>query len=157
MILKRKKINENVVCTYDSSNILASSYNGKANELTITFSYGGQYTYSNVNKNEYLIFEQDKSQGSVFNKLIKPKDFIKGEPVRVEEFLAEIDTMEDSTPSEKAKTELSKEEKQLIINMEAFLIFHKNKQDLVLEDLTDIKYFVDKVIEQKTAKDAKTE
>jgi hypothetical protein len=71
MILNRKN-NGNIVETlYDSSNILASSYDKISNDLIITFAKGTQYRYKNISSVDYLRFELAESQGKIFNTHIK--------------------------------------------------------------------------------------
>jgi len=146
MIKKKKKINEEIVCSYDSSNILASKYEPKSKKLTITFNRGTQYLYLGVEPNEYKVFEEAKSQGVEFNKIIKIKDFEK---------LGDVDPIKLVEEIEKGvveKTDLDKDEKQLVVAMESFLIFHKTKNTLDIAELTDLKYFLDKVLDQKNKK-----
>ena len=71
MIKKRVQKDGNIKGIYESSNILASNYNLKTQALTITFNYGGQYTYNNVPMTDYTRFETDSSQWIIFNKYIK--------------------------------------------------------------------------------------
>lgn len=61
----------NVECLYKSSNILSSLWEPNIQKLTITFNYGGKYSYSNVTPKDYLRFEMDGSQGETFSKHIK--------------------------------------------------------------------------------------
>ena len=119
------------------------------NKLTITFSHGTQYIYEGVSNKEYTTFEGAESQGKEFNKYIKPKPFTKGEKVDVEKLLEGITNDE---MVKVGKKELDRDEKQLIVTMEAFLIKHNTKNDLDLLDLTDLKYFLDKVITSKRDK-----
>lgn len=71
MIKKRTESGDIVRGLYESSNILASTYDKKSKALTITFNYGGQYTYTNVSTNDFTRFETAESQGKVLNSHIK--------------------------------------------------------------------------------------
>lgn len=51
---------------YDSSNILASTYDDVNNILYITFSSGGIYSYEDINKDVYEKFKNSESQGKFF-------------------------------------------------------------------------------------------
>lgn len=144
MIKKKNIIGEEIVCSYDSSNILASKYHSKSKKLTITFNRGTQYQYFGVDETEYKEFESAESQGKIFNSKIKSKDFEKIGDVDVDLLLEEI-----NKGGEKVKTELDKDEKQLIVAMEAFLIYHNKKNDLSLVELRDLQYFLTKVINNK--------
>jgi len=73
MIKKRVENGGIVNAIYESSNILASKYDLKTKALTITFNYGGQYTYNDVPLTDYTRFESESSQGVVFNSHIKNK------------------------------------------------------------------------------------
>ena len=71
MILKREVKDGIVKGIYESSNILASEYDQKTNDLTVVFNYGGKYKYTNVSKTDYTRFEMADSQGKVLNSHIK--------------------------------------------------------------------------------------
>jgi hypothetical protein len=93
MILKRQENEELIDAIYESSNILASSYNTKTNDLEIIFKAGTKYKYSNVSKSDYMRFEIAESQGSVFNKYIKKYAFEKLGNVDTSLILNEISTL----------------------------------------------------------------
>ena len=65
--------NNTQCCWYDSSNIIFSKCYDKGDtvNLKIVFKRGATYLYRDVNKNDYLIFRDSQSNGSVFNKHIK--------------------------------------------------------------------------------------
>lgn len=75
MILKRADEDGFIKATYDSSNIFASTYDTKTNDLIILFKKGTQYKYGNVSRTDYTRFEIAESQGSVFNTHIKKYKF----------------------------------------------------------------------------------
>lgn len=77
MIIKREENGDIVKGFYNSSNILVTEYNKTSKDLTITFSYGGVYTYHNVPEKDYFRFELADSQGKVLNSHIKTHDFTK--------------------------------------------------------------------------------
>lgn len=70
-LIKRIEKDDEVLVTYDSSNILSSKFDKKTNDLTITFKKGKQYLYENVSNTDYMRFEIAESQGKVFNSHIK--------------------------------------------------------------------------------------
>jgi hypothetical protein len=90
MILKRVETDEKVKAIYESSNILASTYEPSKKDLTIIFRRGASYTYKNVNKTDYFRFETADSQGEVLNKHIKKYDAIKNDAVDVKKIEDEI-------------------------------------------------------------------
>ena len=71
MILKREEKENKINAIYDSSNVIASTYDTISNDLIITFKSGSQYKYTSVSKSDYMRFEIAESQGSVFNSHIK--------------------------------------------------------------------------------------
>ena len=77
MILKRQEKDTIIKALYDSSNVLASTYDTESCDLTIIFKSGTQYKYSNVSKSDYMRFEIAESQGKVFNTHIKKYAFEK--------------------------------------------------------------------------------
>jgi hypothetical protein len=59
---------------YNSSNILYSECDDIENGykiVRVTFKNGRTYQYYDVNVNDYLMFREDLSQGTAFNKYIK--------------------------------------------------------------------------------------
>ena len=90
----RKKIEKGDLtkCIYESSTILASTYNKETKDLTIIFTKGGSYTYASVKGTDYLRFETDESQGRILNSHIKQYTFIKNENVDVEPIKAQLET-----------------------------------------------------------------
>jgi hypothetical protein len=71
MIVQRNELNNLVTAIYDSSNILASTYDNATNNLEITFKAGTRYRYNNVTKTDYMRFELAESQGKIFSSHIK--------------------------------------------------------------------------------------
>lgn len=90
MILKRVETDEKIKAIYESSNILASTYEPNKKDLTIIFKRGASYTYKNVDKTDYFRFETADSQGEVLNKHIKKYDTIKNDVVDVKKIEDEI-------------------------------------------------------------------
>jgi len=74
---------------YDSSNILASKWNGK--DLTVFFKHGASYTYNDVTKTDYARFELAESQGAVLNAKIKAYSFTKNDAVNADDILKEME------------------------------------------------------------------
>jgi len=90
MILKRVETDVKIKAIYESSNILASTYEPSKKDLTIIFKRGASYTYKNVDKTDYFRFETADSQGEVLNKHIKKYDAIKNDAVDVKKIEDEI-------------------------------------------------------------------
>ena len=90
MILKRVETDEKVRAIYESSNILASTYEPSKKDLTIIFKRGASYTYKGVDKTDYFRFETADSQGEVLNKHIKKYEAIKNDTVDVKKIEDEI-------------------------------------------------------------------
>lgn len=74
MLLQKEEKKGVYECLYKSSNIIKSKYIKEDMLLEITFNYGGVYQYSDVSYKDYIRFENDESQGKVFNKYIKNHD-----------------------------------------------------------------------------------
>ena len=96
MVLKRQEKENVIKAIYDSSNILASTYNRTTNELILIFNKGSQYKYPNVSVTDYTRFELAESQGKVFNTHIKNYSFEKLESVNPELIVSEISTLKDA-------------------------------------------------------------
>jgi hypothetical protein len=72
MVKNIKYENDFIICTYQSASVLWSKYNEKNNELIIQFVKTNQkYYFPNVKRNDYLLFQNAKSQGKAFNTYIK--------------------------------------------------------------------------------------
>ena len=95
MILKRVEKDDKIKGLYESSNILASTYEPKTKDLTIIFKRGASYTYKNVDKNDYFRFETADSQGEVLNKHIKKYDSIKNDVVDVKNIEEDINNVKE--------------------------------------------------------------
>ena len=83
MILERVEKDGVVEAIYESSNIVASSYDRGSKNLNITFNYGGNYTYQSVPETDYMRFETSESQGKTLNSHIKKYAALKHENVDV--------------------------------------------------------------------------
>ena len=83
MILERVEKDGIVDAIYESSNIVASSYDKSKKNLNITFVYGGNYTYQGVPETDYMRFETSDSQGKVLGSHIKKYPALKHENVDV--------------------------------------------------------------------------
>lgn len=81
MILKRQEKGDIVKALYDSTSILASTYNTATLELEIIFETGNRYSYQGVSKGDYFRLETADSQGKTFNSHIKRYPSTKLEPV----------------------------------------------------------------------------
>lgn len=95
MILNKVENNGIIDVIYESSNVLASKYDTNNQKLTVTFKNGTQYSYLNVPKVTYLIFENADSQGKVLNSTIKQFDATKDGTVDTAIYLSEIGKIKD--------------------------------------------------------------
>jgi flagellar hook-basal body complex protein FliE len=132
MILTRVERGECIDCLYDSSNILASSYNTSNSNLTITFKRGTQYIYNTVSKRDYTRFELAESQGAVMNSHIKAYSFIKGNDVNTEALINEIN---QAKPKE--LTDLEKEFVELLKNTISTIEKEKEVSEIQLEEIVE--------------------
>ena len=96
MVLERVENDGLVKAIYESSNIVASSYDKVKKDLNITFKHGGNYTYQDVPDTDYLRFEIAESQGKVLNSNLKKYPFLKHENVNVDEILKEIHNLNNA-------------------------------------------------------------
>ena len=114
MILTRVEKEKSVDCLFDSSNIVASSYNTENRDLTVTFKRGTQYIYRNVAQRDYTRFELAESQGKVLNTHIKSYAFIKGDDINVEALINEVNSV---------KVDEGKVQEEILFkNMQDFII-----------------------------------
>jgi hypothetical protein len=90
MILKRTEKDGVVTALYESSNILASKWDGK--DLTVIFKRGAAYTYNDVSNTDYVRFETADSQGVVLNSNIKSYNVVKQDDINPDVIINEIDT-----------------------------------------------------------------
>jgi len=90
MILERVEKDDLVKVIYESSNIVASTYNKTNKNLNITFKHGGSYTYQDVSSTDYMRFETADSQGKILNSNIKKYPFLKHDDVDVEDVIKKI-------------------------------------------------------------------
>lgn len=122
-LIKRIEKDDEILTTYDSSNILSSKFDKKTNDLTITFKRGKQYLYENVSNTDYMRFEIAESQGKVFNSHIKQYKTKQLEDSNnandVEKEIAEIKQKELLEKIESKK-------QQLIHHMETMVIIAKS-------------------------------
>lgn len=90
MILERVEKGDLVKSIYESSNIIASTYNKTNNNLNVIFKNGGSYTYLGVSATDYMRFETADSQGKILNSKIKGYEFLKGDKVDPELIIKRI-------------------------------------------------------------------
>ncbi len=90
MILERVEKDDLVKAIYESSNIVASTYNKNNKNLNITFKNGGSYTYQDVSPTDYLRFETADSQGKILNGNIKKYTYLKHDNVDTNEVINKI-------------------------------------------------------------------
>ena len=96
MVLERVENDGLVKAIYESSNIVASSYNKVKKDLNITFKHGGNYSYQGVVETDYIRFETAESQGKVLNSNLKKYSYLKHDKVDVNEILEEITKLNDA-------------------------------------------------------------
>ena len=63
MILERVEKDDLVKVIYESSNVVASTYNKTNKNLNVIFKNGGSYTYQNVSATDYFRFDTSDSHG----------------------------------------------------------------------------------------------
>tara|TARA_R110001606_G_scaffold117702_2_gene247432 strand:+ start:290 stop:721 length:432 start_codon:yes stop_codon:yes gene_type:complete len=93
MILERIQKDELVKAIYESSNIVASTYNKNNKDLNIIFKHGGSYTYQNVSESDYMRFETADSQGKILNSNLKSYAFLKHDNVDIDVVIKKIKTI----------------------------------------------------------------
>lgn len=128
MILKRKEKNNIVKAIYESSNIVASTYDTNTEDLVLIFKSGTQYRYSNVSKSDYMRFEIAESQGKVFNTHIKKYVFEKLENFDPSELLVEVEKL-----SNQEKTAVIDAKRKEVINRLSYVhnLSQKDRSDEV--------------------------
>lgn len=141
MLVKRNEKGSVIECLFSSSNVLSSKYDKSTQELTVVFNAGTQYKYKGVRMTDYTRFELSDSQGKELNGRIKEYPVEKLENVNTTSLVREI---HEYTPKE-----MTKQEKQLIITMEAFLMAHKSKSTIDMKELDNVEFFISKVKESK--------
>lgn len=140
MLIKRNDKGNKVEVLYDSSNILASSWDKTTNDLIVTFKRGAQYSYKNVRPTDYTRFELAESQGVELNKRIKNVyDYEKLEDVDTAELVKEIYAYKQE--------EMSKAEQNLIAAMKTFLSSHDGQNSIDIKELENVEFFINKVKE----------
>lgn len=115
MILERVENGDLVEAIYDSSNIIASSYDKTSNDLTVTFRNGGSYTYLKVSSTDYMRFETADSQGRVLNSNIKSYPFSKNDKVDAEKLVERVKLLKEH--------ELIAARKDVISSMESLTVY----------------------------------
>lgn len=122
MILERVEKDELVKAIYESSNIIASTYNRGNKNLNIVFKNGGSYTYQNVPETDYVRFETAESQGKILNTQIKKYSFLKHDNVDTDEVTKKIKDMirEEAKAMESGLSNLMKEASSEFDTMSTF-------------------------------------
>lgn len=122
MILKRIEKDDEIITTYDSSNILASKLKKTTNDLTIIFKQGKQYLYENVSKTDYMRFETAESQGKVFNSHIKQYSNKQLGQINVNDLENEINGIKN----EELLININNKKQELIHHMETMVLIGKS-------------------------------
>lgn len=97
MLIKRTEKDGIVKALYESSNILASKWDGK--DLTVIFKRGTSYIYNDVSRSDYMRFETADSQGVILNSKIKAYSFSKGDNVDEAQLIKEMDEAKNANNS----------------------------------------------------------
>jgi len=135
MLIKRVEKEKTIDCLYESSNILASSYDKKTHDLIITFNRGAQYVYKNVKNSDYLRLEISGSQGEVFNQYIKTYPFVKGDEVNPSMLINEIETY--------APKILSEYDKNFVYTIKNIIKAIESNSEIKDRNISDIKKAID--------------
>lgn len=130
MVLERVDTGNKIEAIYESSNIIASSFNKENNDLTVTFRNGGSYTYLKVSNTDYLRFETADSQGKVLNSNIKSYAFSKNDPVDTEDLLKKIKLLKEH--------EVIAARKDVISSMESIIAYFEQTGLLHESGLEDV-------------------
>lgn len=142
MLIKRNDNGNKVDVLYESSNILASSWDKNTNDLIITFKRGEQYVFHNVKPTDYARFELAESQGQEFNKRIKNVyKFEKLRLIDIADLLKEI--------NEFRTKEILIAEKNLITAMTVLINSYGKKNSIDIKELENIELFINKLKEIK--------
>lgn len=131
MLLDKTEKDGVVSALYESSNILASKWDGK--DLTVIFKRGASYTYKGVSKSDYTRFELADSQGAILNAKIKAYSFTQNDAVNEIAIVNEI--------NETKADNLRKFEEGLIEHMRLISSAYETNQYLSkvsLEQLTSL-------------------
>lgn len=73
MLLKEEREESNIICYFDSSNIIACKYLSDISQLLVIFKGGTQYLYDKVSNYTFQRFKIAKSQGVALNEHLKNK------------------------------------------------------------------------------------
>lgn len=138
MLIKRVEKEKTIDCLYESTNILASSYDKTTRDLTITFNRGTQYIYRSVKNSDYLRLELAESQGAILNTHIKAYAYVKGKDVDTAVLINEIKMY---TPKV-----LSEIEKQFIDKVKAIITSAEENKAVTTADIDAISIAISKFI-----------
>ena len=141
MILKRIEKEGVIKAIYESSNILASTYDPNTKNLTVTFKRGDQYTYKGVTDTDYFRFETADSQGKILNGKIKQYEFEKLEAIDTKKLLAEIDKIKSQ--------EIIEFEEGIIRHLKNIILSHDNTGEINQKDLEIVAQMNTKLTELK--------
>lgn len=130
MVKKRIEKDGLVKCIFESTNILASTYDKANSNLTVIFGNGGSYTYTGVKGTDYLRFETDESQGKAITAYIKQYPFIKNEKVNVEPIKEQLDIT--------IKSEKLQIAKEMVESMGKLISLFENEEVIGLELLKNV-------------------
>lgn len=141
MLIKRVEKEKTIDCLYESTNILASSFDKTTRDLTITFNRGTQYIYRGVNNRDYMRLEVADSQGAVLNTHIKAYPFVKGKDVDTASLINEIESYEEKV--------LSIKDKDFIDTVRKILSSSESNKVVTTEDIDNISIAISKLITNK--------
>lgn len=114
------------ICYFESSNIPKSIYNYHENTLSIYFSSGTTYKYSDISNGEYIGFKLAESQGVFFNKSFRKKEFTKDGTFSISLITEEVNGIKKN--EEESFFELAKIKMQGVID-------HVHYNEVLINDL----------------------
>lgn len=126
MLLKKQENNNVTKAIYSSSNICASTYDKSSKDLTLIFTTGGQYRYSNVSETDYTRFELADSQGVIFNSHIKKYDFEKLDKVDPNLILLEVNQLKDA----EKKVKIQHTTKTMVEKIQSVITYYKITENI---------------------------
>lgn len=130
MVKKRIEKDGLIKCIFESTNILASTYDKNNSNLTVIFGNGGSYTYTGVKNTDYLRFETDESQGKAITAYIKQYPFIKNEKIDVQPIKEQLDIA--------IKSEKLQIAKEMVESMSKLVSLFENEEVIGLELLKNV-------------------
>lgn len=155
MLLKNEEKDGKIKTLYDSSNILASTFDTLTRDLIIIFKAGTQYKYTGVSKADFMRFQLAESQGIIFNTHIKKYSTTKLDSLDPALILLEavrLKSAEQRALLDGKKSKIIKLMKSIITTSEIFPKddeYQKKLDDSFLERLNELSLLVNDFIQIK--------